>query len=112
MPAPNPSGFAPEGVIEYALGSLRPGQRFVTYGFTRESDLRGQLLRTSPCSCFVELDRAGRVREFDAVDGATGEIIHKAIPAGPRREHWACSTPVGVEADTDSVLPSFPNLVP
>ena len=93
--APNPSGDAPQGVTEYALGSLAPGTRFVLYGTTRAQDVTGTLLRAHESACTVQLDRLS-VASFTATDPETGEKEAVTVNRGPRRESWAYNTPVGL----------------
>lgn len=93
------SGDAPEGVVEYQLGSLRPGQRFVSYGSDRKSDIRGTVIDLSACAVLVELDRPATFREFVSIDQETGEAKSVRIAAGPKRITWAATAPVGIEEE-------------
>jgi hypothetical protein len=93
------SGDAPAGVIEYHLGSLRPGQRFILYMGAPKKDIHGIVLDPHPCAVLVELDKQPGFREFVFIDKETGAARTVKIPNGPKRITWAATTAVGIEPE-------------
>ena len=96
-PALNQSGFAPPGVVEVELGTLRVGQRFRSWYNTRYDD--GVVLMVGQCSVLVKLEGTEQTVEFE-VTNADGEKVPQTRTLPARKEHWSVLTPVEYLPDT------------
>lgn len=97
-PATNQSGFAPPGVVEVELGSLRAGQRFRLWGYGPSDTITGRVLYRSECSVRIQPDGSKRIeRNFFGKDGEAKELNY-TVALQP--ENWAPSCPVEYLPDT------------
>jgi hypothetical protein len=94
--ARNQSGFAPAGVVEVELGSLRVGQRFRLWSDAERNRYQdGEVIRRSECSVRVAVVGDNVPVEFEALNKETGEWeVKRIVRSGRREENWAPSTPV------------------
>ena len=98
-PALNQSGFAPPGVVEVELGSLRPGQRFRSHGYHPGTYQDGTVVEHREHSVIVDWNKTKPVhREF--TDKKSGETKTVDYECAAPNERVTASCPVEYLPDT------------